>query len=202
MSFLNRPGKKLNLDITHRCPLQCHLCGRQRSFRYQGLKVPGYDISIADFNKISNFFPEIAFCGQYSDPIHHPNFIKMLEICYKKSINAEVHVASSYKSEKWFCKAFEACPDAEWVFGIDGLPEDSHRYRINQDGVKLYEIMKLSKRYLKTTPKWQYIVFSYNQDNIDQALAMAKQEEFEFHIINSARFEDDDAFRPTLKEYQ
>jgi len=33
----------------------------------------------------------------------------------------------------WYESAFESNPNAEWHFGLDGLPEESHLYRINQD---------------------------------------------------------------------
>ena len=37
LDFFNRKHKMLNMDITHRCPLECVRCGRQTSFRNQGL---------------------------------------------------------------------------------------------------------------------------------------------------------------------
>ena len=94
LEFFNRKHKMLNVDITHRCPLECLRCGRQTSFRNQGLAVPGHDLSLDDFEKITNHFPEVSFCGQYSDPIHHPQFLDILAICKKKNIQTEVHVAS------------------------------------------------------------------------------------------------------------
>lgn len=197
--FFNRNFKKLNLDITHRCPLECHLCGRQRSFRNHGLSVPGRDLSISDFEKISDFFPNISFCGQYSDPIHHPRFLDILDICNKKNIDTEIHVASSHKKIQWFIDAFQICPDAEWIFAIDGLPKDSHKYRVNQDGLKIFEIMKESKKYLVKKPVWQYILFRYNQNDVKQATKIAHENGFAFYLIDSARFDEGDPFEPTVK---
>ena len=62
----------VNLDITHRCPLECPRCQRFTSFTSKGLKVPGEDMSLKDFNKVVNHFQHINFCGQVSDPVHHP----------------------------------------------------------------------------------------------------------------------------------
>jgi len=197
--FFNRNFKKLNIDITHRCPLECHLCGRQRSFRNHGFRVPGNDLPLKDFNKISNFFPKISFCGQYSDPIHHPQFIDILRICREKNIDVEIHVASSHKKKNWFIDAFRTYPNAEWIFALDGLPEDSHRYRVNQDGVKLFEIMKEAKTYLKRRPIWQYILFHYNQNDVEDALKIANDNDFEFFLIDSARFDEGDPFKPTVR---
>ena len=200
LEFFNRKHKMLNVDITHRCPLECLRCGRQTSFRNQGLAVPGHDLSLDDFEKITNHFSQVSFCGQYSDPIHHPQFLDILAICKKKNIQTEVHVASSFKSKKFFINAFKAHPEARWVFGIDGLPEESHKYRINQDGVKLFEIMLESKKHLKTIPHWQYIIFKYNENSIDNAKLLAKEHNLDFMIINSARWIDkDDYLRPSIK---
>lgn len=200
LEFFNRKHKMLNMDITHRCPLECVRCGRQTSFRNQGLAVPGHDLSLDDFEKITNHFSQVSFCGQYSDPIHHPQFLDILAICKKKNIRIEVHVASSFKPKKFFIDAFKTYPEARWVFGIDGLPEESHKYRINQDGVKLFEIMLESKKHLKTIPHWQYIIFKYNENSIDNAKLLAKEHNLDFMIINSARWIDkDDYLRPSIK---
>lgn len=199
-SFFDRTDKRLNIDITYRCPLECLRCGRQNSFRNKGLPVPGEDLSLDDFDKITNHFPKISFCGQYSDPIHHPQFIDFLKLCNEKNITAEVHVASSLKPKKFYIDAFQAAPEIEWVFGIDGLPKDSHKYRVNQDGQKLYDIMLESKKYLLRKPAWQYIIFSYNEDDVDSALEMAKKDGVNFLIINSARWTDsNDWLRPKTR---
>ena len=47
------------------------------------------------------------------------------------------------------------------------LPHQSHQYRINQNGNKLFDIMNKAKEYLNTMPHWQYIKFDYNKDNVE-----------------------------------
>ena len=199
--FFNRKHRSLNIDITHRCPLECLRCGRQSSFRNHGKKVPGEDMSLEDFNKITNYFPNISFCGQYSDPIHHPKFIDILTICKEKNIDTEIHVASSLKPEEFYINAFKSNPNARWIFGIDGLPNESHIYRVNQDGEKLFKIMLEAKKYLKNKPVWQYIIFKYNQDHIDEAMQIAKENDLNFLIINSSRWwNSDDHLIPTIRK--
>lgn len=198
-TFFKR-DKKLNIDITFRCALECHKCARQVFFRDHGLKVPGNDLSLENFDIITDHFESISFCGQYSDPIHHPQFIDILKICKNKGIRAEVHVASSFKSEKWFLHAFDACPEAVWIFGIDGLPNESHLYRKNQDGEKLYRIMLKSVEHLKHKPVWQYIICAYNETHINKAHEMAQQNNIEFMIINSVRWFNDDPLKPSIRK--
>jgi len=197
--FWHRGPNPLNIDLSHRCPLECPQCARQRHFRNHGEKVPGKDLSIDDFEKIAEHFKIITFCGQLSDPIHHPKFLEILEICKKKKVDIEVSTASSMKPKEWYKDAFEIYPRARWIFGIDGLPNESHKYRVNQDGKKLFDIMVEAKNYLLTKPIWQYIIFLYNQDNIDAAVNLAKKHGLDFKIINSARWSnDDDPLKPTI----
>ena len=50
--FLNR--RSLNIDIGFRCPLECPRCQRQMSHRDHGKKVPGYDLTLDEIDKISD----------------------------------------------------------------------------------------------------------------------------------------------------
>jgi len=196
--------KAINLDITHRCPLECERCQRFTSFTEKGLKVPGKDISIKRFQMILDHFNHLNFCGQISDPVHHPKFIEILSMIYnhKDAKSSSVHHASAAKPMKWYPKAFEANPKTRWWFGIDGLPKDSNKYRTNQDGEKLFEIVKVAATILKQKPVWQYIVFSYNEDNIKEAHNMAKDIGAEFMLINSSRWiSEDDPLRPKNREH-
>ena len=93
----------------------------------------------------------------------------MLKMCYEKNVDVQISTAASHRPEEWYVKVFEANPKAKWIFAIDGLPEESNMYRINQDGKKLFEVAKEAKKHLKQTPSWQFIVFSYNEHNLEKA---------------------------------
>lgn len=196
--FLRR--RNVNLDITHRCPLECPRCQRFSSFTSLGLKVPGEDMPFEEFKKIVDHFTHLNFCGQVSDPVHHPKFVEFLKYIHDhpEPKSASIHHASAGKPLSWYPKAFKANPKARWWFGIDGLPKDSHKYRINQDGEKLFEIMKMSREHLNQLPVWQYIVFKYNENDIDEAKAIAKDLGVEFMLVNSSRWlGPDDPYRPS-----
>lgn len=193
--FLSR--RSINIDITFRCPLQCPRCQRQMSHLNHGKKVPGYDLSLSEIDKLSDFYKSFIFCGQLSDPVHHPKFPEILKILYDKKNHCEIHNAASQKSLEYYIKCFKANPKADWIFGIDGLPEESCLYRINQDGQKLFKIMCESKKYLTRTPTWQYIAFSYNENHIEQAKKMAKDVGVRFLLLESSRWKTDkDPFKP------
>ena len=202
ISFYRRSKKGINIDISNRCPLECMRCQRQTNFTLEGRKVYGRDATMDEIRKLSDYFSSFNFCGQLSDPVHHPKFVEILDYLYKKDIQVTVHNASSQKPMKWYIKAFQAHPRAKWIFAIDGLPEESNMYRINQDGEKLYRVMLEAKKHLKQTPSWQFIVFSYNEHNLEKAKKMAVDEGLMFIVLHSSRWMgEDDPLRPKEKEY-
>ena len=202
IAFYRRSKKGINIDISNRCPLECMRCQRQTNFTLEGRKVYGRDATMDEIRKLSDYFSSFNFCGQLSDPVHHPHFIEILEYLYKKDIQVTVHNASSQKPMKWYIKAFQAHPKAKWIFAIDGLPEESNMYRINQDGVKMFEVAKEAKKHLKQTPSWQFIVFSYNEHNLEKAKQMAIDEGLMFIVLHSSRWMgENDPLRPKQKEY-
>ena len=192
----------INIDITFRCPLECPRCQRQK-FKDNGEKVWGYDISLDEIKKLANHFKRFSFCGQLSDPIHHPEFIEILKILKEKNIHVNVHTASSFKPMSWYVKAFQAHPAARWIFGIDGLPEESCMYRKNQDGEKLFEVMLEARKYLNRPPCWQYIIFSYNERNIEKARELAVKHQIQFMLVQSSRWlNKDDPLMPKSSLYK
>ena len=200
MSYYDFVRRGVNLDGTFRCPLMCPNCARQFLFTDHGKKVPGKDITREDFKKVLNYFKEINFEGQLSDPVHHPNFIEMIELCLKNDVGVHVQHASAAKPFDWYIKAFKANPKAMWRFSIDGLPETSKEYRIYQNGPKLFKIMKESVKHLENKPTWQYIVFNYNENDIDEAMKLANEIGDNFYLLQSSRWMGpNDPYMPSAK---
>jgi len=161
----------------------------------EGVKVPGENMPWGDFLKIADFFKSLTFCGQISDPIFHPKMIEMLKYCYDNNIPIDLSTAASHKPIKWYEKAFAANIKAKWMFGIDGLPKDSHKYRINQDGEKLFEMAKLCAK-MGLDSRWQYLVFNYNENDIETCRKMAKDNNIKFDVKYSGRWAKDDIYKP------
>ena len=188
--------RSINLDISYKCTLECPKCRRQLSMKRLGNK--GHNISIADFEKILTYFDKLNFCGSISDPVMHPRFIDFLSLSRNHIV--KVSTAVSQKPIGWYEMAVFNNLNAEWHFGLDGLPEESHKYRINQDGVKLFEVMKMAASMgIKTY--WQYIVFKYNQDHIEQSKQMAKEYNIIFKEQHSSRWNENDPYKPDRPEH-
>jgi len=187
MRKIDHSAKNWNLDISTRCTLECPECVRTR-YMLKGNTIPKKDITLDQFKKIADIAENkrIHFCGTWGDPVFNPDFIEMLKVCREKNIKTVVSNAASHRHESWYNKAFAANLDAEWWFGIDGLPQQSHLYRKNQDGNKLFNIMLLG-RDLGVPVVWQYIIFNYNKDNVKKAKKTAKEHSINIMFIDTKR---------------
>ena len=182
--------RRINIDTSNKCTLQCPGC-RREDFRRNGLPIPGEELTIDQFDKITNFFKQVSFCGTFSDPIFNRHFLDILKMCKSKNIKTRVYTAASHKPEKWYKEAFKVNTDAKWLFGIDGLPEESHKYRINQDGRKLFNMMLLAiAEGIKV--EWQYLIFDYNKDSIIECKELALKHGIKFTLCASNRFKISD----------
>ncbi len=177
----------VNLDITSRCTLLCSRCTRQSPVWKNELKTISSDISMDEYRKLLEYFDRLIFCGTVGDPVFHPDFIEMLDLAKGKERTVEVFTAASHRPRKWYREAFETHPDAKWTFGIDGLPADSHRHRVNQNGEYLFEMMVLAAE-LGLETEWQHIVFNYNQDTLDDVKALAAKHSLNLNICLSSRW--------------
>jgi MoaA/NifB/PqqE/SkfB family radical SAM enzyme len=181
-----------NMDLSHRCILRCPQCLRQKVEGLPRIKR-SFDIGKPEFRKILNYYEnQITFCGQISDPIYHPDFLAFLEMM--NGLGKGLRVAtngtndkSGNMDDKWWEKAYsyglgENC----WVFGVDGLDEKSELYRIGSNFKQVWETMKIGVQ-AGHPIVWQYIIFGYNEHEIEQAKEIAHKEGITLLLIKTNR---------------
>ena len=178
--------KDLNIETTPRCTLLCSQCKRTTFIELNDRAPTGNDLTPAQFEKIIHYFDQITFCGQLSDPIFNVHFLELLEMCNKAGVSTRVLTAATGRSREWYIKAFNANPKARWTFGIDGPPAISNKYRVNQDGEFLFEMMCLAKS-MGLKVFWQYIIFPWNEHYIKKSKKRAKQLGISMEFIVSER---------------
>ena len=185
--------KSAYIDVTTKCTLQCSVCER-KEYDYKSHKISGGDTSIDDWRKITDYFSHIILNGAVGDPIFNPNLIEMLKIAKEKDVDISISNAASHKPMKWYQEAFDANEDVQWRFSVDGLPHQSFIYRINQDGEYLFEVMKECRK-RGMDARWQYLVFKYNEDYIQDAIKLANENDLVIEINYTDSYEEE--YKPT-----
>ena len=189
---------ELNFEPGITCRLKCGGCMMRFQMKPGSMEYDDmmwnrrYNIRFEKYKIILDVWPEIQFCGNLSDPIYHPDFIKTIKYLKGKNSIIRFHTNGSGKKKEWWKEVFESCKGEnwKWIFALDGLPEESHIYRENQDGKQVWEMMKLGKE-MGMEIDWQWIVFKYNQYHIDQGKLMAEQYGIPFLEMHSSRWVDD-----------
>lgn len=176
-----------NIDASHRCVFSCPQCIRQKVSSQDQIRR-SFDLDEINFQKIFNYYSEgITFCGQISDPIYHPNFLNLLKVCNGHGKKIRIATVGSGKSDPWWDEAYSyGVGENAWYFGVDGIDEKSEIYRIGSNFQDVWKRMKQG-RDLGHVIVWQYIIFGYNEHEIDRAVEIAKEEDFSLLLVNTNR---------------
>ena len=185
--------KYAHIDLGTKCLLECPMCPRTEHPEIIEFSKRTYgEVKIKDFKKVLSYAEHITFCGNISDPIYHPKMLDFLEmtIKYPKHRNVYIHTNGWGRKQKWWDRAFDLSKNkVKWTFALDGLPHESHKYRVNQNGEEVWEIMKYAKS-LGVQIIWQFIPFKYNENSIDEAVKLAKEYNIPIKLRRSSRFAD------------
>ena len=178
-----------NIDTSHRCAFKCPQCIRQKITSQSQIRR-SFDLEEEEFEKILNYYERgVTFCGQISDPIYHPNFLNLLKMCDQHKNGKRVRIATvgSGKSDAWWDEAYSyGVGDNGWFFGVDGIDKKSELYRVGSNFDDVWKRMKQG-RDLGHVIVWQFIIFDYNQDDVDRAIEIEKEEDFSLLLINTNR---------------
>ena len=176
-----------NIDSSHRCIFKCPQCIRQKSISQDQIRR-SFDLEEKNFKKILDYYElGLTFCGQISDPIYHPRFLNLLKLCDGKDRAVRIATVGSGKKDEWWEEAYSyGVGENAWYFGVDGIDEKSELYRIGSNFTDVWNRMKQG-RDLGHTIVWQYIIFGYNEHEVDEAIEIAKQEDFSLLLINTNR---------------
>ncbi len=180
-----------NIDSSHRCILRCPQCLRQKKEGGPRIKR-AYDLEKKDFQKLMDYYQHcMTFCGQLSDPIYNPHFLEFLKML--DGTGRGIRIATCGQSVKgrhtreWWEEAFTyGMNENAWYFGVDGIDEKSELYRIGSNFKDVWETMRLGKS-MGVAIVWQFIIFGYNEHEIEIAKQMAKDEGFTLLLVKTNR---------------
>lgn len=183
-----------HIEPTNICTLKCPGCARTQFINQWPQHWKNYSLDIDQTMKfldvdLHNKF--INFCGDYGDPIYHPEFIKFVRQFKARGANISINTNGSYKTKEWWQELTECLTARDQInFSIDGLPENFTQYRINANWASIkIGIDVASKAVVKT--QWKYIPFNYNQNDIEVAEQVSKELGIDIFLVElSDRFDD------------
>ena len=192
--------EELHLELTSRCLLQCPKCPRTI---YRGT----YDISDLDYDLYTDLLTKldpkvVNFCGNLGDPIYHPKFIDFVKFAHSLDKPILLSTAAYGKKTAWSQELFDSYKSGEIRVGLDGLEDTAHLYRVGTKYKQVFDVMRMGAKQDKRIV-WQWIPFSFNEHQIEEARKIAQDNGIVFEVRVSSRFEGpDDPMRPNRKEYQ
>jgi Predicted Fe-S oxidoreductases len=195
----------LHIELTNMCTLKCPGCARtrfQNQFpKYWQNKNLHHD-KLFSFLDIDLNDKHIVLCGNYGDPIYHPEFLKIVETFKNQRAKLKIITNGSYKFAAWWkelCKLLDHNDCI--VFSVDGIPDNFTQYRINGDWSSIEQAMKIVAN-SKCHSIWSYLIFAYNENTIEKAQMLSSSLGInQFEIAFSDRFDEQtEHYKPTNHE--
>jgi MoaA/NifB/PqqE/SkfB family radical SAM enzyme len=186
--------KGFQIEPTNICTLKCPGCSRTQFIK----RWPQHwNNHYLDVKQVLNFLDidlknkRINLCGNYGDPIYHPDLIDFVVQLKKTGAVVSMVTNGSYKDKHWWQSLVDCLDSNDTIyFSIDGLPENFTEYRINADWDSIKIGIEISTA-SKCQTIWKYIPFDYNQNNIEQVKAMSQDLGFDKFLVEpSDRFDE------------
>ena len=185
----------LHLEITTRCQASCPMCSR--NYR-GGMDNPNLKLEDWTFDDFKNIIDDkvlaqvnhIYFCGNFGDPIINHDLIPMIEYVRDNSdCQIRIHTNGGARTKQWWRDLAKAMPDNHCViFGIDGLEDTHHIYRV---GTRYERVIANAQAYIEAggEAEWVFIKFKHNEHQVELARQRARELGFaRFTVKNSTRF--------------
>lgn len=142
----------------------------------------------------------INFCGTVGDPCTAPNFIDVCRVVKRKNpaINISIATNGGMRTAEWWAELASVLgPHDLVIFGIDGLEDTNHIYRVN---VRWNKLMTNVQSFINSggVAEWQFITFKHNEHQIELADKLSKEMGFsKFFTIHNNRFVVEELFGKT-----
>jgi len=187
-----------HIEPTNICTLKCSGCARTRFIKEWPQHWKNYSLDIDELLKfidIDLFGKKISLCGNYGDPIYHPDFIELVTRLKTQGAIISITTNGSYKTQEWWEQLVaKLTPDDNITFSVDGTPENFTQYRVNADWESIQTGMKVVANALCRSV-WKYIPFSYNQHNIEEVKQLSNDIGIkQFRVEFSDRFDEHTEF--------
>lgn len=171
--------KEIHLEVTSNCQARCPMCAR----RPLGGPVNPYisidEVSLSQFKDWFNVdfiknLNRLFMCGNLGDPIVAKDTLEIYQ--YIRDINSNIKLSmntnGSARDAAWW-KKLAGC-QVDVVFGIDGLTDTHHLYRV---GTNYNTIISNAREFISAGGKasWHMLAFKHNEHQIDTCRELSQK---------------------------
>jgi len=188
--------RRLEIEPTNTCQARCPQCLRtppdgtvNRSLKDTlSLDLIKKQIPVEFWGRLTS----INFQGSTGDALAYPDLVELIQYM-KQHTDAKfsIHTNGGLGSRTtWESLAKVLNTNDKVVFGIDGLADTNHLYRV---GVDYGTVIRNANAFIGAggTAHWQFITFRHNQHQVAVAEALSKELGFKhFYLRTSGRFTD------------
>lgn len=178
------------LSITTYCQAKCPLCAR--TDRTTGGLIDYIDLQHSDIDTILNTISDVAqytsvrkiqICGDYGDPLMHPNIEDIINKINSYDLLASIHTNGGLRNKDFYERV--AKTNTVLIFGIDGMDESTNsKYRIGVNFDKAIENMLTYAKATRGRNKtlWDFLIFDFNYHQMDDAVRFANENDIDLNF--------------------
>lgn len=163
-----------HFEVSAKCTLKCPRCPRNDTAPVPWLNK---ELDLDFFKKtltpelLKTQVRRITMCGDIGDPIYASEYLEIID--YIKSCNPKIHVYTitngSYRKESWWREFAKISNEYDTInFSVDGYDNISNNlYRVGSNWDSIMTGMKVMCQESVAHVYWASIIFSFNQDHLD-----------------------------------
>ena len=201
----NKKYRQFTTELTFRCNAKCPACHRHKTPLSINLNESKYTISLENFQKL--FYPEflrnldwLVLNGNLGDSVMNKQFREILSYVKEHDTRILIHTNGGIHDHDYWTDVGNILTKWDIInFDLDGLEDTHSLYRINTDFNTVLNNAKSVIATNRPSVHWKYIVFDYNQHQVETAKKMARDLNFStfstvktnrsFHPPESGKFQ-------------
>lgn len=190
MDWMN--SNEIEFAITTHCQAKCPLCARTHEKSLERVRwAPLHHLSLDEFKNAVDQLPpykSISLCGDYGDPVMHPQIEDFLDYAIEKNYKVYLHTNGGIRTKDWYVKIAKKYKNKlNIIFAIDGIDEETNsKYRIGVDFNRAWQNMLAHAKNSNGRTIWNFLVFDFNYNQLDEAYKISKENNIVFvpHMNN------------------
>lgn len=189
----------IHFEPTSKCQASCPMCSRNF---HGGITNPFIEITEINYDEFTKWLPptfiaqlhKFYMCGNVGEPTLAKDTMQIFEYVINNNnlIQLSMNTNGSARDKQWWYnlgKLFSANGNVR--FGIDGLENTHHLYRVGTDWNK---IIKNATSYITSGGNaiWDMLVFDHNKHQVDECRKLSEDLGFiSFNAKHTSRFKED-----------